>query len=142
MGTIQPMSEELKDGPAGTSHHAVASSPEFAGIVIYRRKGRSLQGSWTHQDLKGACGREVVHEVDAGQTTGNWPVDIYLPGETAIFFSGQLYITRLDQSLLLKWTGARISDGNPMSFTGIGFSLDQNTIVATFQAVTGGQARN
>jgi hypothetical protein len=107
---------------------------KVAGIVVYTRNGNTLEGCWTHRDIQGKFGRDVVTVGAAAGIAGSWPVDIYMPDQTDKFFSGQLDITPLGSFVLLKWTGT--ANGTPMSFAGIGFCPDPNTIGATFQQVS------
>jgi hypothetical protein len=107
----------------------MSDEPKPVGVVVYKRDGETLQGRWTHPNNPGQVGREVVHGVGAGETTGRWPVDVYGPDPKPIF-SGQLEITSLDQALQLKWTA---TGKESPSFTGIGLCLDPDTIGATFQ---------
>ena len=103
-----------------------------AGIVYYKRVGETFEGEWTHELTSGIRAREVVREVGIGKVTGDWPVEIYGPdGEP--YYSGTLSVATLGQSLKLAWTGAFRQDGRQASFSGIGFALDPDLIVATFE---------
>jgi hypothetical protein len=103
-----------------------------AGIVGYKRVGETLEGEWTHEQTGGIRAREVVLDVAVGKVTGDWPVEIYRP-DGALYYSGTLSVTTLGQSLKLAWTGAFREDGKQANFAGIGFVLNPDLIVATFE---------
>jgi hypothetical protein len=107
-----------------------------AGVVYYRRIGRTLEGSWTHEEIGGLIAREVVYDVEEGSFEGDWKVDIYPPGGGEAFYEGRLTSRRFGEAYLLSWAGHQILTGVSREFKGIGLSLEADLLIASFQEVS------
>ena len=108
-----------------------------AGVVIYRRLGRTLVGEWTHEDVDGQLVLEVVFDVPEGEVEGDWPVKIFLPADE-LNWAGRVKSTKLGAGLKLEWTGEYKSGpnaGERADFVGVGIVVDPDTIVACFEPV-------
>jgi hypothetical protein len=104
-----------------------------AGIVVYRRDGTSLSGQWTHEDTGGILAKELVQDVSPGPMVGEWPVEVFKPDGTE-YFSGSLKSVSLGNSLILTWNGAMVNvPQQPAQFVGIGYQIDGNLMVASFE---------
>ena len=106
-----------------------------AGVVVYERKGRSLEGIWTHESIHGVVGREVVEDVEEGRFDGNWKVEIFLPTQAGPIYEGRLISEPLGSAYLLRWIGFRTANGSRQNFKGIGLWRDSGILVASFQEV-------
>jgi hypothetical protein len=112
-----------------------------ARIVIYRRDGTSLSGQWTHQNTGGIFAKELVQEVSPGPMVGDWPIQVFMPGGT-LYFSGNLKSVSLGNSLILTWNGAIVNATHrPAKFVGIGYQIDDNLMVASFEPGGSNKAR-
>jgi hypothetical protein len=104
-----------------------------AGIVVYKRDGTSLSGQWTHEDTGGILARELVENVSPGPMVGDWPVVVFSPDGTE-YFTGSLKSVSLGNSLILTWNGAMVNaPQQPARFVGIGYQIDSNLMVASFE---------
>jgi hypothetical protein len=104
-----------------------------AGIAIYRRKGKSLSGQWTHEEIGGVLAEELVQDVAAGPMVGDWPVQVFSP-DGSVSFTGRLRSVALGNSLLLTWDG-NMADKPEQSakFVGMGYQIDRDLMVASFE---------
>jgi hypothetical protein len=104
-----------------------------AGIVIYRRDGTSLTGQWVHEHTGGMLAKELVQNVSSGPMVGDWPVQIFLPGDTQ-YFTGNLRSVHLADSLILTWSGTMVTlPQQHVEFVGIGYQIDDDLMVASFE---------
>jgi hypothetical protein len=107
--------------------------PIKAGFVTYRRVGVNFEGNWSHENIAGVLARETVSGVGPGSFLGEWPVTVFMPAGT-IIFSGKLKSEVLGKCLRLSWVDT--TAGTPsIKFVGIGWQLDADRIVATFEPV-------
>jgi hypothetical protein len=107
--------------------------PIKAGFVTYRRVGVNFEGSWSHEQIAGALARETVSVVRTRDFVGEWPVTVFMP-TGAIIFSGTLKSEVLGQCLRLSWSDTTAAAPG-IKFVGIGWQLDPDCIVATFEPV-------
>jgi hypothetical protein len=102
-----------------------------SGIVVYRRKGTTLEGQWSHVRIDGKLAKEVVSDVPIGAYEGDWPVKVYMP-DGQLQFTGRLRSTRLGDCLKLTWLGP---DGNA-AFQGLGQHIDGELMAASFEEIS------
>jgi hypothetical protein len=105
-----------------------------AGVIIYRiNQDGSLDGRWTHPELKGMTGTERATGGTPGKWEGVYDAEIYVGGQEAIF-RGSLEIRPMGAAYTLNWVGTQIPpSGNSSTYTGIGLVEADNVLVAAFQ---------
>ena len=104
-----------------------------AGLVIYKREGRSLVGQWSHENRGGMLAKETVDQVPAGALVGDWPVKTFSP-DNRLLFSGRLKSVTLGGCLKLTWTGNLEEANEPAEFEGLGYQITDDLMFATFES--------
>ena len=105
-----------------------------AGIVVFRRRGSELHGSWSHSNEAGKLAKGRAVGVKPGALAGNWPVELFDADEKR-FFSGYLESAGFGQCFKLTWRGRLHRPGAEGTMEGIGIALDGDTLCASFELV-------
>ena len=105
-----------------------------AGVVIYQiRHDGSLEGRWTHPDLRGMVATERAWGGPSGKLPGAYRVQINTPDDH-IIFEGSLTIDEIGAAYALTWSGSQLlPQPRAARYSGIGVVEHGDTLVATFQ---------
>lgn len=105
-----------------------------AGVIVYViGNDGSLDGRWTHPDLKGRLADERAFGGTPGKVPGLYSVDIHTPDGQKVF-EGSLTITELDNTFSLIWSGTQLLPRRRAArYSGIGMKIGSEKLIATFQ---------
>ena len=106
----------------------------IAGVIIYKiNRDGSLDGRWTHPEFNGLTGTERAIGGTPGRIEGKYNVEIYDPGNSAMF-RGTLDIAPIGAAYSLTWVGMNLPEGDSHSrYSGIGLVESNSMLVACFQ---------
>ena len=109
-------------------------SLNLAGIIIYKiNQDGTLDGRWTHPDLKGMTGTERATGGTPGKLDGTYKVETHDEGNKEIF-RGSLDIKPIGVSYSLTWIGDQVPPtGAQSKVIGVGLIESGNVLAASFQ---------
>ena len=106
----------------------------IAGVIVYQiNQDGSLDGRWTHPEVKGSTGTERATGGTPGRLDGKYNVEIF-DGASKKILQGSLEIARLGSAYSLTWVGTHVpATGHVSTYTGIGFVPRDGMLAAAFQ---------
>jgi len=106
----------------------------IAGVIVYQiNPDGSLDGRWTHPEVKGSTGTERATGGTPGRVAGKYNVEIF-DGANNKILKGSLEIAPLGSVYSLTWVGTPLpASGQVSTYTGVGLVPRDGMLAASFQ---------